>query len=89
MEIIILESKHAGSLVKSVLDLKIENFNEKIKKQKISKYCFNWLYWEDQIRNEGFQKQKRSTRLSSRLRSCDSVKKQVMQWKISLTEHIV
>ena len=34
MEIIILESKHAGSLVKSVLDLKIENFNEKIKKTK-------------------------------------------------------
>ena len=65
MEIIILESKHAGSLVKSVLDLKIENFNEKIKKQKISKYCFNRLYSEDQIRNEGFQKQKRSTRLLS------------------------
>ena len=40
MEIIILASKHASVLVKSTLELKIENFNEKIKKQKISSSCF-------------------------------------------------
>jgi len=34
MEIIILASKHTGVLVKSTLDLKIENFNEKIKNKK-------------------------------------------------------
>ena len=44
MEIIILVSKHTSVLVKGTLDLKIENFNEKIKKQKISLTCFNSLY---------------------------------------------
>ena len=34
MEIIILVSKHTSVLVKGTLDLKIENFNEKIKKTK-------------------------------------------------------
>jgi len=44
MEIIILASKHASVLAKSTLELKIENFNEKIKKQKISPSCFYHLY---------------------------------------------
>ena len=59
MEIIILVSKHTSVLVKGTLDLKIENFNEKIKKQKISLTCFNSLYWGYQIKNKGFQKPSR------------------------------
>ena len=76
MEIIILASKHAGVLVKSTLELKIENFNEKIKKQKISSSCFIVFIEEIKLGIRDFRTHQGTAWISSGI---TSLYKQVLQ----------